>query len=96
LLGAGGEPRFTELIKSLCSQQTNLKFIGEINGIEKARYLGEAKAMIFPSQLPEARKLSFTRSFYVWNSSYSVPLLDVFLNISAKKPDLYVIIFQII
>ena len=41
-------------IQDLCRLEGNLKFAGEVNGKEKAELIANAKAVIIPTQLPDA------------------------------------------
>lgn len=56
--GSGSNQAFIDHVKELCNNEKNVKFIGEINGREKARYLADAKALIIPTQLPDACPLT--------------------------------------
>ena len=42
-----------EVIKPLVDSHPNVEFIGEINERQKAKFLGEAAALIFPIDWPE-------------------------------------------
>jgi glycosyltransferase involved in cell wall biosynthesis len=63
IAGAGGRPEFAEHIKKICSQEPNIKFIGEINGDNKTAYLAPASALLFPTKLPEAGALVIPEAF---------------------------------
>lgn len=41
-------------IQDLCRINLNLKYVGEVNGVEKAELFANAKAYILPTQLPDA------------------------------------------
>jgi glycosyltransferase involved in cell wall biosynthesis len=52
--GSGGDPEFVKQVQFKCSQSANLRFLGEINGKDKASYLSKAKALMIPTHLPDA------------------------------------------
>lgn len=54
IAGAGGQPQFVEQVKKICQENKNMKFIGEINGKIKSDFLSNAKALIYPTHLPDA------------------------------------------
>jgi glycosyltransferase involved in cell wall biosynthesis len=64
IAGAGGDPGFVEQIKQLCKQQLNLSFIGEVNGKEKSNILGNVKALIYPTHLPDACPASVVEALF--------------------------------
>jgi glycosyltransferase involved in cell wall biosynthesis len=47
------QPYWDEVIKPLVDSHPNVEFIGEINERQKAKFLGEASALIFPIDWPE-------------------------------------------
>jgi glycosyltransferase involved in cell wall biosynthesis len=53
---AGGTKNalLVDLIKRICIENPNLKYVGEVNGKEKAELFANAKAYILPTQLPDA------------------------------------------
>lgn len=54
IAGSGKNVSLINAIKDICRTQTNLKYVGEVNGIEKAELIANAKALILPTQLPDA------------------------------------------
>lgn len=62
IAGAGSNIEFINYIKELCTQQNNLKFVGEVNGKEKAEVLSNAKAYILPTKLPDACPLTVSEA----------------------------------
>lgn len=56
--GAGGDPNFVRQIQFVCGTKPNVKFIGEVNGQIKSDYLKKAKALIYPTKLPDASPAS--------------------------------------
>ncbi len=47
------QPYWDEVIKPLVDSHPNVEFVGEINERQKAKFLGEASALIFPIDWPE-------------------------------------------
>ncbi len=47
------QPYWDEVIKPMVDSHPNVEFIGEINERQKAKFLGEASALIFPIDWPE-------------------------------------------
>lgn len=54
IAGAGTHQEFITHVKKICEGQKNLKYVGEVNGIEKAECFANAKAYILPTKLPDA------------------------------------------
>lgn len=64
IAGAGGDSTFVNQIKSLCSQQPNLVFLGEINGKAKSDALKNADALIYPTHLQDACPASVVEALF--------------------------------
>ena len=47
------QPYWDEVIKPMVNSHPNVEFLGEINERQKAKFLGEASALIFPIDWPE-------------------------------------------
>lgn len=53
-IAGASNTEFANMIKDMCKNDNNIKFIGEINRKEKAQYIAKAKALIIPTHLADA------------------------------------------
>lgn len=61
IAGAGKHIQTIEKIKSFCNNK--IKYIGSVNGIEKAKVISQAKALILLTQLPDACPTTISEAY---------------------------------